>query len=389
MLCKKCNHEIQEESTFCANCGTKVSEKEAPVTASSSKRFIWAGGVVGIILIAGLVWWLFSSQPVGAFKNAVQENNAEEATKIFLSEIRGDSEKEKEVKDFLLAELDDIKQQFIDEKISYDESIKRLTTVRGTILVLAETGAVQTEINKLHDSRIAFKTGEELLTSKNYKEALAELQKVTEEDQGNYAKAQTLIKDSTEEYKTSTLNNAESLSSEQKYEDAIALIDEALLIITEDSDLLAKKEVYTKQNEEKIAAERKVKMEQLVTQQEVNVIGANIISGWLNDEMAEVVVQNNSDKVVKKYIVGYMAFDKDNYPIKVGWLNEDYLKEGVAEANIQPGQSYGKGRGWDLDNPAAVKIIASVKEVEYYDGTTWESEYYNYWVEEYKEKPLK
>lgn len=389
MLCKKCNQEIQEGSTFCNNCGTKTSEKEVSTASSSSKRLIWVGGIVGIILIAGLVWWLFGSQPVSAFKNAVEKNNAEEATKIFLSEIRGDSDKETEVKNYLLSELDDIKQQFVDEKISFDEAIKRLTTVRGTLLVLTETSTVQTEITHLNDSRVAFKTGQEFLNTKNYKEALAELQKVTEEDQVNYTKAQSLIKDSAADYKATTLSSTEGLSSEQKYEDAIALIDEALLILTDDADLLAKKNAYSKLNEEKLAAERKLKMEQLVTQQEVSVIGTKIVSDWLYDEMAEVIVQNNSDKVVKKYTVGYMAYDKDNYPIKVGWLSEDYLKEGVAEANIQPGSSYGKDRGWELKNSAAVKVIACVKEVEFYDGTTWENEYYNYWVEEYKEKPLK
>jgi len=62
------------------------------------------------------------------------------------------------------------------------------------------------------------------------------------------------------------------------------------------------------------------------------------------------------------------GFDKYGYPVKTGWLSPDYLKEGYAEVNIQPGMTYGSDSGWrisDDDTPEAKQFLACVKEVEY------------------------
>ena len=55
-----------------------------------------------------------------------------------------------------------------------------------------------------------------------------------------------------------------------------------------------------------------------------------------------------------------------------------------------PGKTFGDGYGWNLsENHNISKLLACVKEVEYYDGTTWENPLYNSWITKYKEKPLK
>ncbi|WP_281180375.1 DUF5780 domain-containing protein [Paenibacillus tianmuensis] len=66
------------------------------------------------------------------------------------------------------------------------------------------------------------------------------------------------------------------------------------------------------------------------------------------------------------------------------------MKQGNSEENIQPGKSGGGDSGWRLTGgfnkgTDAVTFKASVKEVEYYDGSKWENPYYPYWVEE---KPI-
>ncbi|MNJ60471.1 hypothetical protein D3C77_562060 [compost metagenome] len=184
------------------------------------------------------------------------------------------------------------------------------------------------------------------------------------------------------------MSDAQQLASEQQFEQAIAAINEALDIMPNDSELAAKQSVYENQNKEKLAAERKEKVEELKANQELSVVETRIVDDYIFDQMAQVIVQNNTDKVVKKYRVGYMGFDKDNYPVKFGLLNESFLREGVAEATIQPGEKHGSNKKWELFESKIVKIIACVKNVEYFDGSTWVNEYYDYWVEDHKDKPL-
>ncbi|WP_019640566.1 DUF5780 domain-containing protein [Paenibacillus fonticola] len=389
MECRKCGTPIPENSLFCNKCGTKVKTAQAETKITINTKWLIIGGALAILIVAGILFIVLSSNPVAAFKKAIQDNKYGNAVEVYEQEIKGDLEKESEIEAFLKADIEKIKQDYINEKIEFTAAANRFEAIQKTSLLSSEVSAAQNEINELNDSRIAFKSGEEFLKSDNVKDALVELQKVIESDT-YYDRAQVLISESSSSYKAIILADADKLSSEKQFEQAVNIINEALAIMPNDSELTAKKSVYEKQNEEKLAAERKKKMEELKANQEVSVESSRIFNDWIYDEMIEIVVQNNTNKVVKEYTVGYMVFDKNNYPIKVGWLNEDYLKEGRAESNIQPGKTNGKNDGgWDLDNSKAAKAIACVKEVEYYDGSKWENEYYDYWVEEYKEKPLK
>jgi hypothetical protein len=138
-----------------------------------------------------------------------------------------------------------------------------------------------------------------------------------------------------------------------------------------------------------ITVERKKKMEELEKSQEVSVVSARVTKDWIDWDQIEVVVKNNTDKVVKNYSVAWMCFDKDGFPIKTGYGGEDYLDKGYAERNVQPAQTFGRGYGWQTSqSTGAETVLAVVEEVEYYDGTKWTNPYYDYWLEEYLEKPL-
>jgi len=125
--------------------------------------------------------------------------------------------------------------------------------------------------------------------------------------------------------------------------------------------------------------------------QEISVENISTFIDTLDEAYISIIVKNNTYKIIKKYVVGWMGFDESGNPVKTGWLLPDYLKEGYVEADIQPGMIYGYEnccRTSDDDTPEAMQFIACVRKVEYEDGSQWINPYYDYWVQEYKEKPL-
>lgn len=395
MYCNKCGNEIPDGSVFCNKCGSKIITGANEDVFSRLKKLnskLLVFGLAGVLIIGVIIAIvIFFNNPISKFKGAIKDNKYIEASKIYNEKIKGNTSNENEIISFLKSKIENIKKDFSENKLEYNAAISQLDTIEKTGLVLSEVSSAKSEINSLNDSRTAFKKGKEFLNSKNYKEALSELKKVIKEDE-NYDKAQEFISSSIKDYKTVILGEAETAANSNDYDKALTLLNEALILIPNDSDISAKKAIYEKLNEEKKAAERKKKMEELKNNQEVSVENIRTFTDWLDDLYISVTVKNNTNKVVKKYIVGWMGFDKDGYPVKTGWLSPDFLKEGVAEANIQPGKTYGSDSGWQLtggyETTNAKHFLACVKEVEYYDGSKWVNPYYDYWVEEYKEKPL-
>lgn len=392
MRCKKCGAELSDDSLFCNKCGSKTTPS-ALKSMDSKKKWILISSLAVAVIALGVMFSFLSSNPVGAFEKAISDNKYGEANQIFEEKIKGDLKKEMEVAAFLQVEIDSIVQGHATSKIDYNFATVKLETIQKTALLKSEVSEAFSTIHALNDSRTAFKTGQELLKNNSIKEALLELKKVKESDSDNFPKAQELIISTSNDYKNNVLNEAANLVSDDKFTEAIGMITDALLMLNNDSDLLAKKTLYQKQHEEQLAIERKMKMEELRENQEVTVESTSTFTDWLDDIYLSIVVKNNTDKVVKKYTVGWMGFDNDGFPVKTGWISPDFLKEVQAEANIQPNKTFGSGYGWALTGGFsktmdAATFIACVKEVEYYDGTIWENEYYTYWVEEQKEKPL-
>jgi len=102
-----------------------------------------------------------------------------EASKIYNEKIKGNTSNENEIISFLKSKIENIKKDFSENKLEYNAAISQLDTIEKTGLVLSEVSSAKSEINSLNDSRTAFKKGKEFLNSKNYKEALSELKRLS------------------------------------------------------------------------------------------------------------------------------------------------------------------------------------------------------------------
>ena len=114
----------------------------------------------------------------------------------------------------------------------------------------------------------------------------------------------------------------------------------------------------------------------------------------LYPDVIQVIVKNISEKTIKNMKVSCLGYDKNGYPVKIktqfSLSGGDYELVGNAEdANIIAGGKFGENRGWALEDQSDVsKVLACVKSATFYDGTTWDNPYYEYWIEQYKDKPI-
>jgi len=401
MDCSKYDNGISDKNSVYNKCDSKVTTDTSKNVFLRFKKFSnkLLFGLAGVLVIGVIIIAIFlvfnNNNSFDKFKEAINENNYMEASKIYHEEIRGNTNDENIIIDFLKSEIENVKKDFDENKSDYNTAITKLDTIENTIertgLELSEITIAKNEINSLNDSRIAFKKGKEFLDNKNYKDALNELKNVISEDE-NYSEAQELINRYKKEYKEIILNEAETAANSNDYDKALELFNEALTLIPNDSDLFAKKAIYEELNEEKKEAERKEKMKELENHQEVSVENIITFLDTLDKKYISIIVKNNTNKIIKKYVAGWMGFDESGNPVKTGWLLPDYLKEVYVEADgIQPEMTYGYENCWRISDDDTLEVkqfLACVKMVEYDDGSRWVNPYYDYWVEEYIEKPL-
>lgn len=114
----------------------------------------------------------------------------------------------------------------------------------------------------------------------------------------------------------------------------------------------------------------------------------------LYPDFLQAVVKNNSGTDVKNLQVAFVAWDKNNFPVKIyGNIDFDgsYVKIcQYSDVNMLNGTSYGKEGGLAID--AEKSDIATFKAIvvsyDDFDGNTWDNPYYETWVDLYSDKKL-
>lgn len=122
-----------------------------------------------------------------------------------------------------------------------------------------------------------------------------------------------------------------------------------------------------------------------------------LVQSKLNKEaypdMLTAVIENNTDKDITDYTVGFLAYDANGESIKIlTQYDENAYLEILGDAediNLPAGQTFGSSYGWRLqDNHGIGYLIACVQSATFADGTQWENPIYDIWKEAFAEKPL-
>lgn len=141
-------------------------------------------------------------------------------------------------------------------------------------------------------------------------------------------------------------------------------------------------------------------LQALLDKQEVRVIATKYIVQddkykALYPDLLSATIQNNSEADIKNAVVAYVAWDKNNLPVKIigqyDYSDGSYVKQcNFSDINLVPGKSVGGDKGMAIsDDCADIETFkAIVVSYEGFDGETWENPYYSEWLALYSGERL-
>jgi len=115
----------------------------------------------------------------------------------------------------------------------------------------------------------------------------------------------------------------------------------------------------------------------------------------LYPDMLNAVIKNNSGKEIKNAKVAFVAWDKNNLPVKIigqfDFGGGSYIREvDFGDVNMVDGDTFGEDKGLSLDdntdNIATIKAI--VTEYTDFDGNMWSNPYYKTWKSIFENRKL-
>ena len=285
----------------------------------------------------------------------------------------------------------DIYGDYKNGKIDYSTVSQKIDEINNTNLVNSDISTIIFNTDNLRESRMSYKRGEEYEKSKDYLNAIIQFSNVIKDD-SDYIKAQKYITSISPSCKKNVLRDIDDCLKKKDFQKAVDLANSAKSAFPNDEDIQSRLDNANNLLDSQRKSEEKKRIESLKNSQEVSVVNISTTSdNLLNDVYLIVKVKNNTNKMVKKYTVTWMGFDSNGYPVETGWLSPQKVKSGSAEENIAPGKTSPSDSGFQLtggwDKTVQAKtFIACVESAEYYDGSTWDNEYYDYWLNEYQDK---
>ena len=115
----------------------------------------------------------------------------------------------------------------------------------------------------------------------------------------------------------------------------------------------------------------------------------------LYPDMLQAVIKNNTSYDIKNAVVAFVAWDKNNLPVKIkgaiDFSDGSYIREvNYSDINLIPNDTYGKDSGFEIDENSGIsKFKAIVVSYETFEGEIWYNPYYDEWCEFYEGVKLK
>ena len=336
-----------------------------------------------IIIIIGLItFFSIYNNNISKFKRNLDEYNIEELKSIYKSTSSYDEKKQ--IENAFEEKLNSLLDQFVLNEKSYEETLENIEKYKEFSNVEKKIIEAKENLEKIKISKNAFANGQNAEKNNNLQEAINNYLDVIKLDINNYKYAQEYINNNKNTLKGNILSEVDALIEQNDYLNANTKLEVLKKIFSDDSTINQKLSLI--KDKAKIQ-----KIENYKNNQEVEALSAKKHKEWYSSTISgiQVIVQNKTQKVVKSYTASVLAYDASGYPLKIDYNNYEKLFY-CDGANIQPGATHGKDNYCDIyyEEDKISSALACVKQVEYYDGTIWENPYYEYWIEQYKEKPI-
>lgn len=196
--------------------------------------------IILIILVLLFALWIITAyeSPLEKWQKLMQNGDYQEAVSLISN---SDSKNDKIVIKEITNAIDNIKHDYIAQKLSYTDAIAQLVTLKDMNCEVTSINETIDYIGKLNTSSLVFKKAEQKFNLQEYPAAI-DLYKQVEKEDINYAKAMDKIDEALSAYRESIISEADTLQNNHSYSDAITKTKKALLALGEDSILEAYKD---------------------------------------------------------------------------------------------------------------------------------------------------
>lgn len=144
------------------------------------------------------------------------------------------------------------------------------------------------------------------------------------------------------------------------------------------SDTNEVKEEPKKEEKKEMTA---VELEEALNSQPVKITRTEYISQnkqFLQPDLLSAVFQNDSGVDIKNAVLGFVAWDENNLPVKIkeqyDFTSGEYFKEvNCNDVNLVNGASYGENKGLSIGNDNIAKFKAIIVSYTDFDGNVWDN----------------
>lgn len=308
MYCAKCGKQIPDNAVFCDNCGADQRQKAAVQSSHTHQRAEKppkqrknlsgkAKAVISICVVLAIIIGLvaaglsiYFNSPAREVMEQLDKGKYDKALKIYQNDVSDSTIHNALFKYLLDDELSDKLKAYTEGTLKYEEALPYLLAVvnmeviddAGSRLAEAISGRCEAIINAysggtlsfeaaeeelcfteeyesligitavtekhneliaLNKSKENFESGERYFTSGDYEDAIEYFGRVSE-NSAYYEQAQTMIASAISQYRAEMLDNARSRVQAGDYVGAIALLETALDVISEDAEIAAAIDAY-------------------------------------------------------------------------------------------------------------------------------------------------